>query len=108
MGIIPKEGEEKEPIGVISLVLAHYVLGLGILIIGQRTKNVYEFWGGLLVFLFIIGYVFLGLMASGSSDAFMGSWFAVIYALLSLMTWIYIVARLAWIVIKKETRLTIL
>ncbi|MFH1261556.1 MAG: hypothetical protein ABIJ10_06740 [Candidatus Micrarchaeota archaeon] len=43
MGFIPKKDDQKESVGVISVVLVHWLFGLGILFIGQKTKNTIEF-----------------------------------------------------------------
>ncbi len=107
MGIIPKNGEQKETVGVISLLVAHYLLGLGIAVIGQRTKNVMEFWFGIAVFLVAVGALIFFVTAAGSVAAFQASWLGILYGLFSLATWLYIILRLIWIFIKKETKLAL-
>ncbi len=106
MGIIPKSGEQKEAIGVLSLLFVHYLLGVGIAIVGQRTKNVIEFWCGVLVFVIAVSLLLYFLVVAGSVEAFRASLSSVLYGLFSLMTWFYIIVRLIWIFIKKETKLT--
>ncbi len=102
MGIIPESDEPKEPLGVLAVLIVHYILGLGIALIGQRTKNVGEFWAGVIVF-FIAVSVIVATVYGAGGDALL-----LAYGLFSLATWLYILGRLAWIYVKKETRLTII
>lgn len=99
--ILPNWDEPKEPVGVITVILVHFILGLGIVIIGQRTKNRLEFWLGIIVFLIAIAFLVITLL-SGTGTFPFG------YGLFSAATWLYILGRLVWIFIKKETKLTIL
>ncbi len=108
MGLIPKAGEQKEPVGFISLMVAHYFFGLGIAILGQRTKNVAEFWLGAVACVASFGFLAVALSGFASIDAFWDSFAGLVFGLFSLATWMYIVGRLLWIAIRKETRITIL
>jgi len=108
MGLIPKSGEVKEPVGFISLIIVHYMFGLGIALLGQRTKNVIEFWGGVLAFVFSMGFLIVAMGSYGSIDDFWDSFAGLLFGLFSLLTWMYLAGRLIWIAIKKETRITIL
>ena len=108
MGIIPKDGEEKEAVGVIPVLLVHYLLGLGIVVLGQRTKNVLEFWGGVSVFLIAIFFLFYSIAVGGGMSFFQANLLGTIYVLFSLLIWLYIIGRLIWIAVKKETKLTII
>lgn len=103
MGIIPKEGEKKEAIGLIPLVIVHYVLALGIAYIGQRTKNRIEFFAGMGLLVFLIGYVAVYLLSEGFSAE--RPEFTLPYFLLTLGSWIYIAGRMLWIKMKKETEI---
>jgi len=88
MGIIPKEGEKRENIGIIPLVIVNYLLGLGIAFIGQRMKNRYEFLGGLAFFVMVVASFFISPLLS---------------TILGLFSWAYVIIRLIWIFVKKET-----
>ena len=90
MDIIPKEGDEKEHVGLIPLLFVNYLLGLGICYIGQRTKNPKEFFGGI---------VFFAVMIAGILSGPNAMW---VLGLLSLGSWAYIAVRLVWIAVKKE------
>jgi hypothetical protein len=108
MGIIPKEGEKKESIGIIPLIVVHHIMGFGILMVGQRTKNVFEFWGGLAVFLIAVFYLFMGFSILGTPENFSESLMGILYTLYSLVTWLYLLVRLIWIFVKKETKISII
>lgn len=129
----PKEGieketkaQQKEPIGIISLIFAHYLLGLGIAIIGHRIKNKLEFYGGIAFAVFAIG-LFLAPMflfeCSYECTLFQSDlayyvpacegclWIdmgQIAGGLMGLLSWAYIVLRLALIFKNKETELKIL
>ncbi len=108
MGIIPKNGEQKESVGIVSVIIAHYILGIGIAVLGQRTKNVAEFWGGIIIFILAVGLLLFFVSAAGSVESFRTSLSGVLYTLFSLMTWLYVLLRFVWIYVKKETKLTLL
>jgi len=73
MGILPKEGDPKEQIGLLPLIVVHYLIGLGIAYVGQRTKNQLEFFCGLAVFVIAIAAIFLAANSSGGIEAFQNS-----------------------------------
>ena len=83
--------EKQEPIGVISLIIAHFLLGAGIAIIGQRTKNKMEFYGGLV---FILVYIGIFIFEFTSKIDLVGC----LRGLLGLGSWIYIIIRLALLI----------
>jgi hypothetical protein len=111
MGLIPKKGDAKESIGVIPVVVVHLLLGLGIMLIGQRTKNVAEFWAGLAFFLFIIAAAFVSaflhyqIYASGPS---LDSLFNIFRSLAAILSWIYILLRLFLLDRNKEVKVTLI
>lgn len=108
MGIIPKQGEAKEPIGIIGVLVVHYLAGLGITVIGQRTKNITEFWGGVVFFILMVSFLIMEVSGFESTDAFLDSDIGTLYLLSSLISWIYVIARLIYIYVKKTTRFNIL
>jgi hypothetical protein len=108
MGIIPKSGEEKEHVGVIVLLFVHYVIGLGIAYLGQRTKNVLEFWAGIVTFIIVMGFLALYILTPGAPAAFENSPMGSAYIMFTFLTWVYVIVRLAWIYWKKETGLAII
>ncbi len=95
MGIIPKKGDKKEPIGLIPLVLAHVIIGLGITVVGQRTKNRNEFLGGIIVFLVVL-------------SSFFNSGLGLAVPLISILSWIYLLGRIALIYKSKEVEIKLL
>jgi len=104
-GNYTKKGEPAESIGIFSTAFAHYFLGAGILIIGQRTKNVYEFWAGLIVIMIAIP---LSLLSLGMPDNTLGNLFVVISSLFAISTWAYVLLRIVWIHMKKITKITLI
>ena len=111
MGEEGKEGEKQEQIGIIPLIIAHFLIGAGIVVIGQRTKNKMEFYGGL-AFIFVVISLLIAKFfifrcdsiceIYGSSMYLMPSCqgcvisnFAFcISGIISLLSWIYIIIRL--------------
>ena len=85
-----KDKEKQEPIGVISLILAHFLLGAGIAVIGQRTKNKPEFYAGLAFIVFVIGFYILEFITAYSISDLIGC----IRGLVVLGSWAYIIIRL--------------
>jgi hypothetical protein len=104
MGIIPKSSDAKEAVGIIPLLILHYVIGIGIAFIGQKTKNVAEFWAGIIVFLVTMCFLALYISAPDAA-AFETSPAGALYVFFSLVTWAYILGRVIWIYMKKETKL---
>ena len=111
MGEEKKEVEKQEQIGIIPLIIAHFLLGAGIAVIGQRTKNKMEFYGGLVFILLLISlliskfFIFrcdsicgihetnVFLLPSCQGCA-MSDFAFCISGIISLLSWIYIVIRL--------------
>ncbi|MBU0586272.1 hypothetical protein KJ780_02065 [Candidatus Micrarchaeota archaeon] len=105
----------KEPIGIIPLIIAHSLLGAGIAIIGHRTKNKIEYYFGLLFIPIMIGIIVAGsgcnyycVFYNSFSGNCSGCVYKIAYPLISLASWIYVVARLIYIAVKKENQLKIL
>ena len=101
MQIIPKADEPKEPIALLGVFIVHYMFGLGIAYLGQTTKNIPEFWGGVCVFIIVVGLMIAGFLSG--SEIFWG-----LLALFSIFTWAYILTRLIYIYVKKITKFKIL
>lgn len=121
----------KEPIQVAVLFFVHWILGLGIAIIGQRTKNRNEFIGGLIFFLIFLlmlvaKFVFpcseeckaalnsAAMFPENTSYVHVfcrncpAQIVSVIYGILSVLSWLYIIGRLVLIYQSKETPLKII
>ena len=94
---------EKEPISLVVLVVAHFLIGAGIMYIGEKTKNRREFLGGIaFILIAIIAYLApatvldLGVVAFGA------------FFMLSALSWLYLLVRLHLINQKKEVELKLI
>jgi hypothetical protein len=85
-----KDKEKEEPIGVISLIIAHFLLGAGIAVIGQRTKNKPEYYGGLIFIVFVVGFYILEFMTKYILEEIFGC----VWGLIVFGSWAYIIVRL--------------
>jgi hypothetical protein len=86
----PKSQEKQEPIGVISLIIAHFLIGAGIAVIGRRTQNKREYYGGLIFIVFIIGFYILEYLTNYIISDMIGCF----RGLIVLCSWAYIIIRL--------------
>jgi uncharacterized membrane protein len=94
---LPRWDEPAEPVGVVTVLAAQLILGLGIVMIGQRTKNKIEFYCGLAFFIVTLAYVGLGISYGGAA--------AYGYGAFNLLGWAYVLCRIGWIALKKEPSL---
>ncbi len=85
--------EKKEPIPIIILIFVNYIIGGGIALIGQRTKNKFEFYGGLAFIAAVIISQFVN---------------ALLFKILSIASWLYIIIRLILIWKSKETEIKLI
>jgi hypothetical protein len=106
-----------EPILILPLLFVHWTIGGGIAFIGNRMKNQSEFYAGLVFMFVIIGLLIAGFVypCDGACDSGLGGQayancgscnvhpiFTGLFMLLSLLSWVYIIARLYLIHSKKE------
>ena len=116
---------EKEPISIIILVFAHFIIGGGIAYIGQQTKNTREYHAGLLFILLALGLVAAQLIYTCSPECIAakamlsptyvevcssctGFQASVFLGLLSLFSWLYVIGRVVLIYKNKEVALKLI
>ncbi len=85
--------EKKEPIPIIILIVVNHIIGGGIALIGQRTKNKLEFYGGLAFIAAAIFSIFVNTL---------------LLWILSTASWVYIIIRLILIWKSKETEIKLI
>lgn len=88
-----KPEDKKEPIPIIVLIVVNYLIAGGIALIGQRTKNKLEFYGG------------LAFIAAAIASLFVN---AALLGIISLASWAYIIIRLILIWKNKETEIKLI